>query len=100
MKTKIMRITILATLVLIQIWSIKGQTSLKEIDLKNGAYNVGFKHYTMIDSTRLYIIENDFNNQLVYRPIPVSIWYPAVIDNKNSKQLTVLDYLQILKEEE
>ncbi|HDZ14851.1 MAG TPA: alpha/beta hydrolase [Pricia sp.] len=95
-----MRIPILVTLVLFQVFFVKGQTSLKEIDLKNGAYNVGFKHYTMIDSTRLYIIENDFNNQLVYRPIPVSIWYPAVIDNKNAKQITVLDYLQILKEEE
>ncbi|KKN37499.1 hypothetical protein LCGC14_0762950 [marine sediment metagenome] len=92
-----MRIPILVTLVLFQVFFVKGQTSLKEIDLKNGAYNVGFKHYTMIDSTRLYIIENDFNNQLVYRPIPVSIWYPAVIDNKNAKQITVLDYFHILK---
>jgi tetratricopeptide (TPR) repeat protein len=95
-----MRIIILATLLLFQICFVKGQVSLKEIDLKNGAYNVGFKHYTIIDSTRLYIIENDFNNQLVYRPIPVSIWYPAVMNTENSKQLAVLDYLEILKEEE
>ncbi|WP_339841875.1 prolyl oligopeptidase family serine peptidase [uncultured Maribacter sp.] len=95
-----MRTIILVALVFFQVCLANGQTSLKEINLKSGAYNVGFKHYTTIDSTRLYIIENDFNNQLVYRPIPVSIWYPAVIDNKNSKQLTVLDYLQILKEEE
>ncbi len=99
-KTKIMRITILVTLVLFQVWSVKGQTSLKEINLKNGAYNVGFKHYTMIDSTRLYRIAQDFNNQLISRPIPISIWYPAEIKNGNSKQLTVLDYLEILKEEE
>ena len=98
--TKTLRTIILVTLVLFQVCFAKGQTSLKEINLKNGAYTVGYKHYTTIDSTRLYIIENDFNNQLVYRPIPVSIWYPAVIDHKNSKQLTVLDYLLILKEEE
>lgn len=99
-KAKTMRTIILITLVFFQTCLIKGQTSLKEINLKNGEYNVGFKHYTIIDSTRLYRIENDFNNQVIYRPIPVSIWYPAIIDNKNSKQLTVLDYLEILKEEE
>ncbi len=91
---------ILATLVLFQVCSLTGQTSLKEINLEKGAYNVGFKHYTMVDSTRLYRIENNFNNQLVNRPIPISIWYPATIENSNSEQLTVLHYLEILKEEE
>lgn len=97
---KSIRTIILVTLVLFQVWSVKGQTSLKEINLKNGEYNVGFKHYTMIDSTRLYRIANDLNNKLVFRPIPTSIWYPAVVDEKKSKELTVLDYLEILKEEE
>ncbi len=95
-----MRLTILVFFILFQVYAIYGQTSLKEINLKNGAYTIGFKHYTTIDSTRLYQIKNDFNNQLVFRPIPVSIWYPAEIENSNSKQLTVLDYLEILKEEE
>lgn len=95
-----MRITILLALVFLQVWSLKGQTSLKEINLKNGAYKVGYKHYTMIDSTRLYRIAQDFNNQFISRPIPISIWYPAEIKNGNSKQLKVLDYLEILKEEE
>lgn len=95
-----MRTIIFITFVLFQTCLVKGQTSLKEINLKNGAFNVGFKHYTIIDSTRLYRIENDFNNQLIYRPVPVSVWYPAIIDNKNPKKLKVLDYLEILKEEE
>ena len=95
-----MRTTILITLVLFQVCSVKGQTSLKEINLIAGGYNVGFKHYTKIDSTRIYRIENNFDNQLVHRPIPISIWYPAEIENSNPKQLTVLDYLEILKEEE
>ena len=77
-----------------------GQTSLKEIGLKAGKYKVGFKHYTVSDSTRTYRIHNDFNNQFINRPIPISIWYPATIENNNSEQLTVLDYLEILKEEE
>ena len=54
----------------------------------------------MIDSTRLYRIAEDFNNQSINRPIPISIWYPAEIKNGNYKQLTVLDYLEVLKEEE
>jgi dienelactone hydrolase len=95
-----MRAIIVIPLLLLQIFFVKAQTSLKEINLKTGEFNVGFEHYLIIDSTRTYQIENDFTNQLVYRPIPVSIWYPAVMDNKNSKQLTVLDYLEVLKEEE
>jgi len=95
-----MRITILVTLILFQVWSVKGQTSLKEINLNSGKYKVGFKHYAAVDSTRTYQIKNDFNNQFINRPIPISIWYPATIKNSNSKQLTVLDYLEILKEEE
>lgn len=95
-----MRITILASFIFLQVYSLYGQTSLKEINLKNGAYNVGFKHYTMIDSTRIYQIENDFNNQFINRPIPISIWYPCIIKNSISNQFTVLDYLEILKEEE
>ena len=95
-----MRITTLVTFVLFQVFSINAQTTLKEINLNNGKYNVGFQHYTIIDSTRTYQIKNEFNNQFIYRPIPISIWYPTKIDNKYSKQLAVLDYLEILKEEE
>ena len=99
-KTKIMRLTILATIFLFQLWAVKGQTSLKEINLNNGKYTVGFRHYTEIDSTRTYCVHNEFNNQVINRPIPISIWYPATIEKNNSKQLTVLDYLEVLKEEE
>ena len=73
-----------------------GQTSLKEINLNKGKYKVGFKHYTATDSTRIYQIKNDFNNQSINRPIPISIWYPATIKNSNTDQLVVLDYLEIL----
>ncbi|WP_234387159.1 prolyl oligopeptidase family serine peptidase [Aquimarina sp. Aq78] len=95
-----MRLTILVACIIFQVSLIYAQTSLKEINLENGKYNVGFQHYTSIDSTRTYQIKNEFNNQLIYRPIPISIWYPAKIDTKNSKQLIVLNYLEILKEEE
>ncbi|WP_419213936.1 prolyl oligopeptidase family serine peptidase [Maribacter sp. X9] len=90
----------LVFIIFLQVCSLYAQTSLKEIDLNIGEYAVGFRHYTVVDSTRIYKIENDFNNRLVHRPIPVSIWYPAMIGYKNLEQLTVLDYLQVLKEEE
>lgn len=95
-----MKLLILTIFSLLQVHLIFSQTSLKEIDLENGEFSVGFQHYTNIDSTRTYQIKNEFNNQFIYRPIPISIWYPAKIDGKNSKQLTILNYLEILKEEE
>lgn len=91
------KLTIIAIL-LFQINLAFGQTSLKEIDLNYGKYQVGFKHYTMVDSTRTYQIKNEFNNQLINRPIPISIWYPAKI--QSAKPLTILNYLEVLKEEE
>lgn len=97
--SKIMRLTILITCIILSNLSY-GQTSLKELNLNSGKHKVGFKHYIAIDSSRAYRIHNDFNNQFINRPIPISIWYPATIENNNSEQLTVLDYLEILKEEE
>ena len=89
-----MRLSILITCIALSTISY-GQTSLKEINLNSGEYKVGFKHYTMQDSTRTYRIHNEHNNQFILRPIPISIWYPAEIKNGNSKKLTVLDYLEI-----
>jgi dienelactone hydrolase len=97
--SKIMRLTILITFIVLNTISY-GQTSLKEINLNSGKYKVGFKHYVAIDSSRAYRIHNDFNNQFINRPIPISIWYPAKIEKDVSEKLTVLDYLEILKEEE
>ena len=98
--TKIMRLTILSTIFLFQVWTVKGQTSLKAINLNKGKYEIGFRHYTETDSTRTYRIHNEFNNQVINRPISISIWYPAKIEKNNSHQLTILDYLEVLKEEE
>jgi dienelactone hydrolase len=78
----------------------KGQTSLKKIDLNFGNHSVGFKHYTIFDSTRTYSRIYDYNNQKILRPIPTSIWFPSQQNVDNEKQLKVLDYLEILKEEE
>ncbi len=77
-----------------------GQTSLKKMSLENGKFNVGFKHYLTTDSTRSYKRIFDWNNKIIPRQIPVSIWYPTLDDLTRNTPLTVLDYMEILKEEE
>ena len=76
------------------------QTSLQDLQLKNGDYTVGFRHYTATDSTRTYISKPDINATATFRPIPVSIWYPSTVDSKNRQPLSVLNYMEVLKEEE
>ena len=51
--SKTMRLIIFITGLLLSTIAY-GQTSLKEIGLKTGKYKVGFKHYTISDSTRTY----------------------------------------------
>jgi tetratricopeptide (TPR) repeat protein len=97
--SKIMRLLLFITFVLLSTIS-NGQTSLNKIDLDFGNYSVGFKHYTVSDSTRTYSRIYDFINQKIPRPIPISIWYPSRQNTNGKKKLKVLDYLEILKEEE
>ncbi|MCG8307581.1 MAG: prolyl oligopeptidase family serine peptidase [Cytophagales bacterium] len=96
----IMRSAVLLIFVLFQFNAIHGQTSLKEIDLNSGKYKVGFIHYTTSDSTRTYSRVYDYSNQKIARPIPVSVWYPSEQYMDNKKPLKILDYFEILKEEE
>lgn len=95
-----MRLTILQILIFFSGNLIAAQTSLEEIDLENGAYKVGFRHYTATDSTRTYSRIFDYTNKKFPRPIPVSIWYPSEQEMVNREPLTVLDYFEVLKEEE
>ena len=95
-----MRLTILQILIFFSGNLIAAQTSLKEINLENGAYKVGFRHYTATDSTRTYSRIFDYTNKKFPRPIPVSIWYPSEQEMVNREPLTVLDYFEVLKEEE
>ena len=95
-----MRLTILQILILFQANLIAAQTSLREIDLENGKYDVGFRHYTTSDSSRTYSRIFDYTNKKIARPIPVSLWYPSEQNLDNREPLQVVDYLEILKEEE
>lgn len=94
------RCIILLLLTLFQANLTAAQTSLEKIDLKNGKYQVGFHHYTTSDSTRTYSRVFDYTNKKIARPIPVSIWYPSEENLNNAEPLQVVDYLEILKEEE
>ena len=95
-----MRLEVLLIFVLFQSNVVNGQTSLNEIDLNNGKHKVGFRHYTAHDSTRTYSRIFDYTNKKVARPIPISIWYPSEQNIGSKKQMKILDYFEIIKEEE
>ncbi len=84
----------------LQFHLLSGQTSLQEIALSKGSFNVGFHHFQAYDSTRTYKRVFDWNNKSAPRPIPVSLWYPAKMNLENLEPVKVLDYFEILKEEE
>jgi len=98
--TFFIRLTGLFIFFIFQTSIINGQTSLNDIDLNNGKYKVGFRHYTTSDSTRTYSRTYDYSNQKIARPIPVSIWYPSEQKVGNIQPMKILDYFEILKEEE
>ncbi|MDC6384865.1 prolyl oligopeptidase family serine peptidase [Muricauda sp. SK9] len=87
-------------MILFQACLITAQTSLKEIDLENGKYNVGFRHYTISDSTRTYSRIYDYTKTTIARPISVSMWYPSGQNVEGLEPLQVVDYFEILKKEE
>lgn len=87
-------------LFLIFIQTTFSQTSLRDLQLENGNYAVGFTHYTATDSTRMYVSKADINATPTFRHIPVSIWYPSTMDTKNKQPLTILTYMEVLKAEE
>ncbi|MEQ5789764.1 prolyl oligopeptidase family serine peptidase [Muricauda sp. NFXS6] len=95
-----MRISLFQIFILFHATLLTAQTSLQEIDLENGKYHVGFHHYIAADSTRTYSRVFDYTNKKVARPIPINLWYPSEQNVSGAKPLLVLDYLEILKEEE
>ena len=94
-----MRFTFLSALFLSTSFAF-AQTSLEKINLEHGTYTVGFRHYTAIDSSRTYSKYYEFTNKKVARPVPVSLWYPVDRRDKLTIPLKVMDYFEILKEEE
>jgi dienelactone hydrolase len=78
---------------------ISAQTSLKEIQIPKGPFEVGYKTELIHDSTRIYSRIFDWSHKTGPRPIPISMWYPADKDSKAST-LKVLQYMEVLKAEE
>lgn len=76
------------------------QVSVSSLGLQTGDYQVGFQHYLAFDSTRTYKRLYDWSNNPLPRPIPVSIWYPSDPGHSGASQMNVLNYMEILKEEE
>ncbi len=95
-----MRLPICIVVLFFQVTLVFGQTSLKQIALDIGKKTVGFKHYLTADSTRTYRRALDWTNKTIPRPIPVSIWYPSNDKPKGLEPMTVLNYMELLKEEE
>ena len=61
-------------------------------NLDQGNYKIGFKVFSLYDSTRTIINPKNF------RPIQVSVWYPAEISGK-SVHMTYKDYFLLSAEE-
>jgi len=95
-----MRFTVLYFILFFYANPNNGQTSLNKISLDHGNHIVGFRHYITSDSTRTYNRIYDYSNKSSARPIPVSIWYPSTHEISNQSPLKILDYFEILKEEE
>lgn len=95
-----MRTLLFTTFFFFQVSLCFGQTSLSQIGLDKGKYQVGLKHYTSHDSSRTYNRIYDYTNQKIARPISVSIWYPSNDNITNLEPLRILHYFEILKEEE
>lgn len=95
-----MRQTFFLIYLLFQFTPLVAQTSLQEIGLENGPFGVGFRHEIKWDSSRTYSRASDYSNKKTPRPIPMSIWYPTEQKATDSGPMKVLDYMEILKEEE
>src|SRR5688572_28607496 len=75
------------------------QVTYAKLALQYGAYQVGFRHYTKVDNTRTYEKMYEWNNEVVGRPIPISLWFPSNRPTKKSR-LIIQNYMTVLKEEE
>lgn len=95
-----MRFVLFFAFLLCQAFVLNAQTSLADIALEPGTYKVGFRHIKTFDQARAYSRVYDYTNKKIPRPIPMSVWYPAPEYAGTGETLTVLDYMEILKEEE
>ncbi|MEM7550452.1 MAG: prolyl oligopeptidase family serine peptidase [Bacteroidota bacterium] len=94
------RLILLVLLCLCNSYPTQSQTSLKEIDLDYGQYHVGFQYHLHYDSSRTYQRIYDWDNKHIPRPMPTGIWYPTRGKVNEETRMTILQYMEILKQEE
>jgi len=68
------------------------QVFINDLKLEYGNNHIGFPHYLGINSTRTYKRVMDYRGEVIFRDIPMSIWYSAI-------HMQVSDYI-LRKEEE
>ena len=95
-------IKIVLPILLVNVLPLAGlsQLSYQNIGLEKGAFDVGYQHLTLHDSSRTYKRNGDWTKEHTARPIPLSIWYPGEESGNGETSLHVLDYMEILKQEE
>ncbi|MDC7997881.1 dienelactone hydrolase family protein [Gilvibacter sediminis] len=79
--------------------SAKGQTSVADLNLDYGPYEVGYRYTQLIDNSRSYNVKGNWTTATIARPIPLSIWFPAQ-STSASAPMKVMDYMRVLKLEE
>ncbi|NQX76136.1 CocE/NonD family hydrolase [Gilvibacter sp.] len=79
--------------------SAKGQTSVADLNLDYGTYEVGYRYTQLVDNSRSYSVKGNWTTATIARPIPLSIWYPAK-STAVSTPMKVMDYMRVLKLEE
>ncbi|WP_116105144.1 hypothetical protein [Lewinella sp. IMCC34191] len=92
------QLRLLALFVMVNFTTLGAQADYVNSLLTYGDFAVGFDHQVRIDSSRVYRREQDYTEDLQFREIPVSRWYPA--NGPGRIRMTVSDYLAVLKEEE
>lgn len=95
----IMKVLVSFILLSLLFTSCLAQVSLEKLALPKGPYPVGFQHYTTYDSSRTYSRVFDWDRQSQFRPMEISIWYPAGATATLDSTMTTLDYLEVYKQE-
>jgi len=78
---------------------LNAQLSVGDLELPYGTHTVGYRHDTLYDASRTYETEGEWTNGRSPRPVPVSMWYPAVAAPPEAVPLRVMDYLRVLRDE-
>lgn len=93
-----MKFTLFTVLLIFLSENAIGQLSVKNLKLPYGEYTIGYQHQLKYDSSRSYNFIQKSANTDSYRPMSISIWYPAVSAIRStSNYVKTLNYLEVYK---